>query len=126
MENYRDSISALATAARQDPTWLLVRQKLESTRLFLKTMNEMIVAKVPSLSVLPPAISLLSLLPFVKGKLKAKRLSAITSDLLAQEKAFTGKESITRVSGLKEGDNDTAVFIGAVVATVTTTDYIPL
>lgn len=107
MENYGDAVIALTMAARLDPSWALVQQKLESTRQFLRNMNEAIVTK---------------------GKLKAKRLSAITSDLLAREKAFAdaeGKEP-TLVSGLKEGSNDSAVFIGAIVATYSTMDYIPL
>lgn len=46
MENYGDAVIALSTAARLDPSWALVQQKLESTRQFLKTMNEAIVMKV--------------------------------------------------------------------------------
>lgn len=50
------------------------------------------------------------------------------SDLLAREKALVAAEGRepTQVCGLKGGANDSAVFIGAVVATTSTMDYIPL
>ena len=46
MENYGDAVIALTMAARLDPSWALVQQKLESTRQFLRNMNEAIVTKV--------------------------------------------------------------------------------
>lgn len=105
-EDYGKVLQELSLASSLDPAWDTPRDKMAATWQYLQSMQQLI---------------------SYKGKLKAKKLSAITASLSAPETFLGcyGNSKVETVSGLVVGCNKDKVLLGAVTVAVATPDRIP-
>ena len=121
----------LSLASALDPGWTVAREKREETRVFLRSMANLIASKARG-QLLPPPITTwectsLWFNSFLQGKLKAKKLSTLVASVSTPDKylgSYAGSKTPVTHSELAEGGNVGKVFVGGVIALITTKDRV--